>query len=874
MASPRSSASAKRDAEKDSLLGVLLRLVRHPLRAIAMGLAAFCVVSDIALTTGIVSTVLGAMAGVFVGELFGRSRLKLGWVLAGLALFALGAIGVAAAMVHVESIVSALGTGGALRSVGFLRYGAVAFAAVTAMRASARRQPALLALELAFMVLAVASALAAHRHGVIARPLWLSDWAWRQGIDPSDILVAMGVAAALLAISLLLFERKGRLSIAVLPLLPLLAMLAVSCLEASGAGPELGEASPDAGDEDGDDPHDMDEGDPDDHGQGHADGGERDRDAGPRRDGGSSSGGDAGARDGGAGGGDGGMDGGAGGGDGGLRDGGSGGAGLDGGDGGGSGGGGDASTDGGGGGGGADGGSADGGGGGGGWEGWDAGLDDLELPPADTSSGDGEGGGSGGPPPDDLFDQPPATGEASAAPTAIVLFENDYSPPSGTYYFRQDVWSDFNGSRLVPSRLPEADREVARRFPAGRLEVLAPPEEGRTAVVATVALMVEQDTPFALESAVWFGDAQNPNRQRFRRAYRFLSRSQSLEYRDLLGHRAGDPEWPPELRELYLRQHPDPRFAELANEIVNEMPPERRSDPFARAVAIKLWLDQRLTYSTRERHADAQDPTADFLFGNRIGYCVHFSHAATFLYRGAGVPARVGVGYATPEANRRGGSALLVRSGEAHAWPELYLEDVGWVVLDIAAHENLDPPGPPSDEDLQRLLGEMAREQPPDPADEAQREEQRPRTPPASVIGWSLLLLFAAALAVILLVLYGVKLWRRVAPGFAGRAQLPRVAYRLALDRLAEVGLSRELGETREQFAKRVARAVPSFEEATAMVLQAKLGAPAPIESSPEHDPVRWRVVTKGIRLEVRRSTKWWRRVLGLLHPVAFLDAR
>ena len=874
MASHRTSASAKRDAEKDSLFGVLLRLARHPLRALAMGLAAFCVVSDIALTTGIVSAVLGAMLGVFAGEIFGRSRLKLGWVLGGLALFALGAIGLAAAMVRIESLVSALGTAGALRSVGFLRYGAVAFAVVTAMRASARRRPALLAIELGFVVLAVASALAAHRHGVIARPLWLSDWAWRHGIDPSDILVALGVAAALLAISLLLFERKGRLSFAVLPLLPLLAMLAVSCLEVSGAGPELGEASPDAGDEDGDEPHDMDEGDEDDHGQGSADGG-RDGDAGARRDGGSSSGGDAGVRDGGAGSGDGGArDGGTSGGDGGAQDGGSGGPGLDGGDGGGSGGGGDASTDGGGSGGGADGGSTDGGGGGGGWEGWDAGLDDLELPPADTSSGDGEGGGSGGPPPDDLFDQPPATGDASAAPMAIVLFESDYSPPSGTYYFRQDVWSDFNGTRLVPSRLPEADREVARRFPAGRLEVLAPPEEGRTAVMATVALMVEQDTPFALESAVYFGDARNPNRQRFRRAYRFLSRSQSLEYAELLGRRAGNPEWPPELRELYLRQHPDPRFFELATEIVNEMPPARQSDPFARAVAIKLWLDQRLTYSTRERHADVEDPTADFLFGNRIGYCVHFSHAATFLYRGAGVPARVGVGYATPEANRRGGSALLVRSGEAHAWPEIYLEGVGWIVLDIAAHENLDPPGPPSDDDLQRLLGEMAREQPPDPADEARQEEDRQRTPPASVIGWSLLILFSLALAAILLVLYGVKLWRRVAPAFVGRAKLPRVAYRLALDRLAEVGLSRELGETREQFAKRVAPTAPSFEKATEMVLAAKLGAPAPVESRAEHDPAQWKEVTKGIRLEVAQHTKWWRRMLGLLHPVAFLDAR
>lgn len=825
-----------RDADEDTLFTAALRGLRHPLRVLVMATAAFCLVADVALAPGVVATVLGAVAGVVIGELLGRSRLRLAWIAGGLFAVSATALGFAALIVRVEALVELFGTGGALVFAGLLRYGAAAFFVVASMRVVAKRHPSWLALELAFVVLGVAAAMAAHRHGVIARPLWLSDFAWRRGLDPADALIAIGIGAALLAITLLVLERKGKLSLAALPLVPLIAMLAVSCLEVSGAAPERGETSPDATEGEGEETEGEQRGDHGpsggaDAGVPRVDGGMRGRDAGVR-DGGIGQRADGGVRDGGRGRGRG-ADGGTSGGPDGGRDGGAGGGASD------------ASF--------IDAGT--------GW-GWDAGLDDSELPPPQLD-GRGEGGGGTGDA-EDMLDRPPPTGEASAAPAAVVLFENDYSPPSGTYYFRQDAWSQLHGPRLVPATgIPEADRDLARRFPAGRLEVAPPPSDGRTRVAARVALLVEHPRPFALEGAMSFADARNPNTARFRRAYRFVSRAQSADYQALFGRRAGNPDWSPELRQLYLQPHPDKRFEEFALEVVNELPLERRDDPFARAVAIKLKLDQLLTYSTRERHADAEDPTVDFFFGNRIGYCVHFAHAAVYLYRSVGVPARIGVGYATPEANRQGGSALLVRSGDAHAWPEIHLEGVGWIVLDIAAAENLDPPRPAQDDDLQRLLGEMAREQPPDPEDEI-----RPREDEGPPIDWgsALLWLFLLALGAVLSVLYGIKLWRRIAPVLAGRS-LARVAYRASLDRLAEVGVSREHGETREQFAKRAAAWSPSFAQATELMLAAKLGGMIT-------EPARWRALTRAVKVELRERTPWWRRLVGLLHPVSFLDSR
>ena len=503
---------------------------------------------------------------------------------------------------------------------------------------------------------------------------------------------------------------------------------------------------------------------------------------------------------------------------------------------------------------------------------WDAGVGMDEMPEP-RESGTGEGGSGGPVDPADLGDTPPPTGESSAAPVAVVLFERDYSAPSETYYFRQEAWSQIEGRRLVPSTLEDADLDLAEGFPAaGREPVrMPPPEGGRGAVIATVALLMTHPVPFALESPVWFADARNPNPSRFRRAYRFLSRAQTIPYAGLMGRTAGDPRWSPELRALYLAPHPDERFLAFADETIAQIPEARRGDPFARAVAIKIRLDSLLTYSTRERHADSPDPAADFFFGNRIGYCVHFAHTAVYLFRAAGIPARIGVGYMSAESNRRGGSALVIQGGDAHAWPEVYLEGVGWIVLDIAAAQNLDPPRPPQDEDLQQLLAEMAREQPPDPEDEV-----RPRTrgPSSGSIARALGVLFAVILALVLAALYVVKIWRRIAPSFATAQALPRVAFRSALDRLAEVGVVREHGETREQFAKRATSVSPAFERATSLLLAARLSAPGPVTGRPGHDRAAWSATSQAMTRELAQSTKAWRRVLGWLHPVSFLDSR
>ncbi|GAA2093310.1 transglutaminase-like domain-containing protein [Actinomadura alba] len=93
-------------------------------------------------------------------------------------------------------------------------------------------------------------------------------------------------------------------------------------------------------------------------------------------------------------------------------------------------------------------------------------------------------------------------------------------------------------------------------------------------------------------------------------------------------------------------------------------------------------------------------PLMDFLLYGRKGYCQHFAGAAALLLRMAGVPTRVAVGFATGVP--AGDGRYSVRDADAHAWIEVYFQDVGWVpfnptpaAADAEIPQELDPLAPP-----------------------------------------------------------------------------------------------------------------------------------------------------------------------------------
>lgn len=80
------------------------------------------------------------------------------------------------------------------------------------------------------------------------------------------------------------------------------------------------------------------------------------------------------------------------------------------------------------------------------------------------------------------------------------------------------------------------------------------------------------------------------------------------------------------------------------------------------------------------------DPVEYFLGENRQGYCMHFATAGVLILRRLGVPARYVSGYVvTPGQFSRssGGYMASVRDDAAHAWAEIWLEQVGWVPVEM-----------------------------------------------------------------------------------------------------------------------------------------------------------------------------------------------
>ncbi len=452
--------------------------------------------------------------------------------------------------------------------------------------------------------------------------------------------------------------------------------------------------------------------------------------------------------------------------------------------------------------------------------------------------------------------------DGSEVPVAVVVLHDDYSPPTGVYYFRETAFSQYNGRRLVEAQRDDVDRDVPRQFPAVKMELPAPPADalGRKELATSIGLLTDHARPFVLDAPVTIEPSSLKSSFRFQRSYRVVSRVPTAYYEELLGGESGDANWSPAQWKLYTEAPKDGRYAKLADEMLAQLRGEYRDDPLARALIVKQVLEETGSYSRKSQHAKAEDPTADFLFGDRVGYCVYFAHAAVYLMRELGLPARVAAGYAVNEADRGDGSAILLRGGNAHAWPEVYLSGIGWTVVDISPQKVLDDPMTPTDYSLQRMLGEMLRDQLGEPG----QEPPIPTRQRALAFARGLAVLAAIALAASWL----AKGWRRVAPRLSGERALPRVGYRAALDRLAEHGVLRRHGESREGFAARAAPLAPAFAALTREHLRAALGAGA------RADREALRGLAGDVARGLRQTRPAWRRALAWIDPFSWWRSR
>ena len=448
------------------------------------------------------------------------------------------------------------------------------------------------------------------------------------------------------------------------------------------------------------------------------------------------------------------------------------------------------------------------------------------------------------------------------APVAVVVFRDDYEPINGSYYFRESAYSQFDGTMLDYSNIDGMDADLIKQFTIDRTEAEQKPlaEDQHKAIKTTVGMLVPHRNPFGLESPIAYENIANPNNVRFKRTYDAYSLAPQYSFEYLLEREVGNEEWSEEILTEYLRLPDDDRYRSLADELIGNLKPEFTNDPFAKTWAIKTYLDENGIYSLKNEHAYESDPAASFLFGDLTGYCMHFSFAATYLFRSLGIPSRVGIGYSVPAANRAGGSALLVQAIHGHAWPEVYFKDIGWVIIDPAPQQTLVDMTTDPQDSLQQLLGDMLRN---DSSFQDFLESQRTSF---IQLGTILNIIYALVIALILIG-YVVKTYRLLIPNFSLANERYRVSYRAILDRLACIGIRRRFGESREKFASRASKTAPSIIELTDSHLSCALGN---ISKWKNHE-TNWQEFERRIQQEITSNTNIWHRVVGLINPFSWL---
>lgn len=120
-------------------------------------------------------------------------------------------------------------------------------------------------------------------------------------------------------------------------------------------------------------------------------------------------------------------------------------------------------------------------------------------------------------------------------------------------------------------------------------------------------------------------------------------------------------------------------------ELCRDNPQEELEDIIA---FIRTTLHTHLRYTTSPDTIPYNvDPVEYSLFEGHEGYCQHFASAAVLMFRLYGIPARYVSGYAVDpedfEIQENGEYRASISDLNAHAWPEIFLEDYGWIPIEV-----------------------------------------------------------------------------------------------------------------------------------------------------------------------------------------------
>ncbi len=139
-----------------------------------------------------------------------------------------------------------------------------------------------------------------------------------------------------------------------------------------------------------------------------------------------------------------------------------------------------------------------------------------------------------------------------------------------------------------------------------------------------------------------------------------------------------------QLRAATAADPPDPVFLDLPDDLPDIVAETGRAvaagaaTPYDQALALQAYF-REFEYSLEVQAGHGSNVIESFL-QQRVGYCEQFSATFAAMARTLGLPTRVAVGF-TPGL-LAGDGFYSVRGRNAHAWPEVWFDGIGWVAFE------------------------------------------------------------------------------------------------------------------------------------------------------------------------------------------------
>ncbi|WP_353892984.1 transglutaminase domain-containing protein [Proteinivorax hydrogeniformans] len=239
------------------------------------------------------------------------------------------------------------------------------------------------------------------------------------------------------------------------------------------------------------------------------------------------------------------------------------------------------------------------------------------------------------------------------------------------YVYNGRGWSEppqIESELYFPTSLPISKKEgVEYTVVEGEVEVLSGSYNVLFTPGNTEAIYMDQNPTISISN---FRELEINNRLSAGDSYRFVSHIANWDI-EFLKKQQFRSDSIPEALQLPEGYENGP-VAELTEEVI-----EGHEGPFNKAKAIESHLRNNYRYSLDVYPPEeGEDLVEEFLFTQEQGYCSHFASAFVVMARLAGIESRWVSGF---NSGTLQGDHYIIKRENAHAWPEVYIDNSGWV---------------------------------------------------------------------------------------------------------------------------------------------------------------------------------------------------